>query len=143
MDAASAVMLGRRLRPTLHKYGPYTLAFLLGYAIKSLDNPSGDHISHNREQLPSLEKELPSSSLIVLVMTAPANSEVRDVIRNTWLSVSQKEHSFKALFVVGKTDLNSTEMREFSSDQHRERTSFYCLHFLSSDSVEKRKWEKN
>ena len=32
---------------------------------------------------------------------------------------------------------------QFSSDQHRERTSFYCLLFLSSDSVEKWKWEMN
>ena len=119
MDASFAVMLGRRLKPTLHKYGPYTLAFLLGYALKSLDTPSEHHISPNREQLPSLEKEVPSSSLIVLVMSAPANSEVRDVIRNTWLSVSKKEHSFEALFVVGKTDLDSTQMHEIELEKNR------------------------
>ena len=112
-------MLGRRLKPTLLKYGPYTLAFLLGYAIKSLDAPSEKHIPPNSGQHPSLEEELPSLSLIVLVMSAPANSEVRDVIRNTWLSLPKEEHSFEALFVLGKTNLNSTEMREMEIEKNR------------------------
>ena len=112
-------MLGRRLYPTLHKYAPYTLAFLLGYALKCLDTPRGDPVSPNSEQLPSLEKELSSSSLMILIMSAPANSDVRDVIRNTWLSVPKKDNSFKALFVLGKTDLNSTELGEIEKEKKR------------------------
>ena len=109
-------MLGRRLPSTIHKYGPYTLAFLLGYAIKCLDSPREQQAS------PTLEKELPpvlgrSSSLLVLIMSAPANSEVRDVIRNTWLSVPKKDHNF--LFVLGNTRLNSTQVREMETENKR------------------------
>ena len=115
-DAGLFTMLGRRLPSTIHKYGPYTLAFLLGYAIKCLDSPREQQAS------PTLEKELPpvlgrSSSLLVLIMSAPANSEVRDVIRNTWLSVPKKDHNF--LFVLGNTRLNSTQVREMETENKR------------------------
>jgi len=117
VDAGFVVMIGRRLFPTLHKYGPYTLAFLLGYALKCLDTPSEhhNHISPNSDQL----QLPPSSSLMVLVMSAPANSEVRDVIRKTWLSVPKKDHSFEALFVLGKSDLNSTELQKIEIEKKR------------------------
>ena len=54
--------------------------------------------------------------LLILIMTAPANSKVRDVIRKTWLSISKKKHSFRALFVMGNADLDLTEAREMETE---------------------------
>ena len=109
-------MVVRRLPTSIRKYGPYTLTFLLGYALRSLDIPSEQPLSP-QETLHSLEVEPDRSfSLIVLILTAPANSEVRDVIRSTWLSVSKKKHSFQAFFVLGKTNLNLTEVRELETE---------------------------
>ena len=78
--------------------------------------PSGQPLSP-QENLHTLEVEpVRSFSLILLILTAPANSEVRDVIRSTWLSVSKKKHSFQAFFVLGKTNLNLTEVRELETE---------------------------
>ena len=45
--------------------------------------------------------------------------QVRDVIRNTWLSVSKKNHNFKALFVLGNRNLNSKEEYEIATEKSR------------------------
>ena len=45
--------------------------------------------------------------------------QVRDVIRNTWLSVSKKNHNFKALFVMGNRNLNSKEEYEIATEKSR------------------------
>ena len=44
---------------------------------------------------------------------------MRDVIRNTWLSVSKKNHNFKALFVMGNRNLNSKEEYEIATEKSR------------------------
>ena len=45
--------------------------------------------------------------------------QVRDVIRNTWLSVSKENHNFKALFVLGNRNLNSKEEYEIATEKSR------------------------
>jgi len=115
-QAHAAAMLGRRLPLPLRKYGPFALAFVLGYLLKCLDTPT--------EYPTGLENDLPlfvgpSLSLLVLVISTPGNSAVRDVIRNTWLSVSKKNHNFKALFVMGNRNLNSKEEYEIATEKSR------------------------
>ena len=44
---------------------------------------------------------------------------MRDVIRNTWLSVSKENHNFKALFVMGNKNLNSKEEYEIAAEKSR------------------------
>ena len=41
------------------------------------------------------------------------------MIRNTWLSVSKKNHNFKALFVMGNRNLNSKEEYEIATEKSR------------------------
>ena len=41
------------------------------------------------------------------------------MIRNTWLSVSKKNHNFKALFVMGNRNLNSKEEYEIAAEKSR------------------------
>ena len=41
------------------------------------------------------------------------------MIRNTWLSVSKKNHNFKALFVIGNRNLNSKEEYEIGTEKSR------------------------
>ena len=90
---------------SLCKYGQCVLAFLLGYALKSFNIQSEKSFPRGGQQLANMEVELETvPCLLILIMTAPANSKVRDVIRKTWLSVSQKKHSFRALFVMGNAD---------------------------------------
>ena len=71
-------MLGRSLPRNLKRAAPLLLSFLLGYLLKCLDSPP--------EQLSGLEQDLPlfvgpSLTLLVLVISSPGNSAVRDVIR--------------------------------------------------------------
>ena len=81
-------MLGRAIPRSLKRFAPLFGAFVLGYILKCLDSP--------QEQLSGLENDLPlfsgpSLSLLVLVISSPGNSAVRETIRNTWLSVSKKK----------------------------------------------------
>ena len=39
--------------------------------------------------------------------------------RNTWLSVSKKNHNYKALFVLGGRNLNSKEEYEIAQEKSR------------------------
>jgi hypothetical protein len=115
-DVGLVAMLGRRLPLPLRKYGPYAVAFLFGYILKCLDTPT-EHLSGLENDLPLFVG--PSFSLLVLVISSPGNSAVRDVIRNTWLSVSKKNHNFKALFVIGNRNLNSKEEYEIATEKSR------------------------
>lgn len=88
-------MLGRGVPRPVRRFGPLALAFFAGYLLKLLDTP--------REHLSVLENDLPlfvgpSLSLLVLVVSSPSNSLVRDTIRNTWLSVSKKPQVSFAVF---------------------------------------------
>lgn len=107
-------MLGRNLPRLVRKIAPFFIAFVLGYFLKCLDS--------HEEQFSGLENELPlfvgpSFSLLVLVISSPGNTAIRNVIRNTWLSVSQKNHNFKALFVLGSKNLNSKAEYEISQEK--------------------------
>jgi len=107
-------MVARNLPRLLRKFGPLFIAFVLGYILKCLDSPE--------EQLSGLENDLPlfmgpSFSLLILVISSPGNSAIRKVIRDTWLSVSKKNHNFKALFVLGSRNLNSKDEYEISQEK--------------------------
>lgn len=109
------MLLGRNLPRLAKKVVPFFIAFVLGYMLKCLDTPP--------EQLSGLENDLPlflgpSFSLLVLVISSPGNTAIRNVIRNTWLSVSQKNHNFKALFVLGNRNLNSKDEYEISMEKN-------------------------
>jgi len=109
-------MLGRGVPRPVRRFGPLALAFLAGYLLKYLDSPR-DHPSGLENDLPLFVG--PSLSLLVLVVSSPSNSLVRDTIRNTWLSVSKKNHNFKALFVLGSRNLNSKEEYEIAQEKSR------------------------
>jgi len=109
-------MLGRAIPRSLKRFAPLFGAFVLGYILKCLDSP--------QEQLSGLENDLPlfsgpSLSLLVLVISSPGNSAVRETIRNTWLSVSKKNHNFKAYFVMGNRNLNSKEEYDIALEKGR------------------------
>jgi hypothetical protein len=109
-------VLGRNIPRHVKRFGPLFAAFVLGYLLKCLDGP--------QEQLSGLENELPlfagpSLSLLVLVISSPGNAAVRDAIRNTWLSVSKKNHNFKAMFVLGSRNLNSKDEYDISLEKSR------------------------
>merc|ERR1712192_87042 len=90
-------MLGRRLPLPLRKYGPYAIAFLFGYILKCLDTPT-EHLSGLENDLPLFVG--PSLSLLVLVISTPGNSAVRDVIRNTWLGVCNRNLNSKEEYEI-------------------------------------------
>ena len=53
----------------------------------------------------------PSVTLLVLVLSSPGNNQLRDSIRNTWLSVSKKNHNYQSYFVVGDRGLNTKQVK--------------------------------
>lgn len=100
----------------LRKFGPLVISFLLGYILSWLEAPK-EHLSGLENDLPLFVG--PSLSLLVLVISSPANSQIRETIRNTWLSVSKKNHNFKALFVMGNRNLNSKEEYDIAKEKQR------------------------
>lgn len=72
----------------------------------------------------SLENELPlftgpSVTLLVLVLSSPGNLDVRNTIRQTWLSVSKKNHNYQAFFVVGDRGLNNKQVYDLAGEKSR------------------------
>lgn len=67
------------------------------------------------------EKKLvnkPSFRLIVLVITAPGNSERRDTIRKTWLS-EKPVSEVKCLFSIGLKNINQDEIDTLKSENKK------------------------
>ena len=61
----------------------------------------------------------PSSTLLVLVISSPSNNLLRNTIRDTWLSVSKKNHNFQAYFVIGERSLNSKQIYDLSQEKSK------------------------
>ena len=61
----------------------------------------------------------PSVSLLILVLSSPGNVDVRNTIRQTWLSVSKKNHNYQAFFVVGDRGLNNKQVYDLAGEKSR------------------------
>lgn len=110
-------MLGRKTPRLMKQFAPPVIGFILGYIWRSLD------VAPQQEES-SLENELPlftgpSASLLVLVLSSPGNVELRNTIRQTWLSVSKKNHNYQAFFVVGDRGLNSKQVYDLAGEKSR------------------------
>jgi len=95
---------------------PPLLGFLLGYMWRILDSP----VQVNT----TLENDLPlftgpSSTLLVLIISSPSNNLLRNTIRDTWLSVSKKNHNFQAYFVIGERSLNTKQIYDLSQEKFK------------------------
>lgn len=55
--------------------------------------------------------------LVILIISAPANFDLRDTLRSTWLKLGSKEKGTKHLFVVGTQDLTPTIARRIDQEQ--------------------------
>ena len=58
-------------------------------------------------------------SLLILVLSSPGNVDVRNTIRQTWLSVSKKNHNYQAFFVVGDRGLNNKQVYDLAGEKSR------------------------
>ena len=58
-------------------------------------------------------------SLLILILSSPGNNALRDTIRDTWLSVSKKNHNFQAYFVVGDRGLNTKQVYDLAQEKSR------------------------
>ena len=58
-------------------------------------------------------------SLLILVLSSPGNTQLRDTIRQTWLSVSKKNHNYQAYFVVGDRGLNTKQVYDLAQEKSR------------------------
>jgi len=111
-------LIGRNIPRLLKQFIPLIISFLLGYIIRSF---SEDSLPSTTE---TIENDFPlftgpSSTLLVLVISSPGNTELRNTIRETWLSVSKKNHNFKAFFVIGERSLNSKQIYDLSQEKFR------------------------
>lgn len=61
----------------------------------------------------------PSVSLLILILSSPGNNQLRDTIRQTWLSVSKKNHNFQSFFVVGDRGLNTKQVYDLAQEKSR------------------------
>ena len=61
----------------------------------------------------------PSVSLLVLVLSSPGNNQLRSTIRQTWLSLSKKNHNFQSYFVVGDRGLNTKQVYDLAQEKSR------------------------
>lgn len=109
--------LVRNMPRLLKQFVPPLIGFLLGYIWRYLDTPPQTPISTLENDLPLFTG--PSSTLLVLIISSPSNSLLRDTIRDTWLSVSKKNHNFKAYFVIGERSLNSKQIYDLSQEKFR------------------------
>lgn len=109
-------MLGRNAPRLLKQIVPPLLAFILGYCWA---------LAGSEEQTQTeLENELPlftgpSVSLLILILSSPGNNQLRDTIRQTWLSVSKKNHNFQSFFVVGDRGLNTKQVYDLAQEKSR------------------------
>uniref|UniRef100_A0AC34GL64 Hexosyltransferase n=1 Tax=Panagrolaimus sp. ES5 TaxID=591445 RepID=A0AC34GL64_9BILA len=70
---------------------------------------------------------LPKTFLLIVIMSSPSDSDIRDTIRNTWLKLSAKGPShFRWIFPIGISKLDETTM----SGLRMEQTQFEDLAFL-------------
>jgi len=111
------MVLVRNMPRLVKQFVPPIIGFILGYMLRYLESPSVT-------QQPALENDLPlftgpSSTLLILIISSPSNTLVRTTIRDTWLSVSKKNHNFKAYFVIGERGLNSKQIYDLSQEKFR------------------------
>jgi len=111
-------MIPRNLAKVVKRFLPYVISFLLGILLSWNINYS------EKEDSTSIGNDLPlfqeaSVTLLVLVISSPGNSELRSVIRDTWLSISKKNHKFKSYFVIGDKDVNSKQVYDLSLEKSR------------------------
>ena len=55
----------------------------------------------------------------MLILSSPGNLQLRNTIRQTWLSVSKKNHNYQAFFVVGDRGLNSKQVYDLAGEKSR------------------------
>eukprot|EP00092_Neocalanus_flemingeri_P087060 GFUD01109798.1.p1 GENE.GFUD01109798.1~~GFUD01109798.1.p1 ORF type:complete len:324 (+),score=72.69 GFUD01109798.1:85-1056(+) len=111
------MLLVRNMPRLLKQFVPPLIGFLLGYMWRVLDSSPLETTSNLENDLPLFTG--PSSTLLVLVISSPSNSLLRNTIRETWLSVSKKNHNFKAFFVIGERSLNSKQVYDLSQEKVR------------------------
>ena len=128
-------MLGRNGLRLIKQFAPPVLGFILGYIWCSFQTPSQleeTGVENVRRMLFNefpcyiqlLLQDLPlfsgpSVSLLILVLSSPGNNALRDTIRQTWLSVSKKNHNFQAYFVVGDRGLNTKQVYDLATEKSR------------------------
>lgn len=60
-----------------------------------------------------------SSFLVVLILSAPSNTQQRDAIRQTWLNAPRESYDVVHYFSLGAGDLESDEYMTLQSEQNR------------------------
>jgi len=101
----------------MKQFLPPILGFLVGYFYKSFDSTSAIEETGLENELPLFTG--PSVTLLVLVLSSPGNNQLRDAIRNTWLSVSKKNHNYQSYFVVGDRGLNTKQVYDLAQEKSR------------------------
>jgi len=110
------MVMSRNLPRILKQFVPPLVGFILGYSLRHFEDSTVTSVSSLENDLPLFTG--PSSTLLVLVISSPSNNNLRDVIRQTWLSVSKKNHNFKAYFVIGERNLNSKQIYDLSQEKN-------------------------
>jgi len=110
-------MLVRNVPRLMKQFLPPILGFLVGYFYKSFDSTSAIEETGLENELPLFTG--PSVTLLVLVLSSPGNNQLRDAIRNTWLSVSKKNHNYQSYFVVGDRGLNTKQVYDLAQEKSR------------------------
>jgi len=126
-------MIPRNLAKVVKRFLPCVVSFLIGIILTlSINSPETDYSTSIGNDLPLFQE--PSVTLLVLVISSPGNSELRNVIRETWLSISKKNHKFKSYFVIGDKDVNSKQVYDLSLEKSR-YGDLMTLHLLDSYST--------
>lgn len=127
------MLLVRNMPRLLKQFVPPILGFLFGYLLRYLDT-SPPQLTSSLENImltlrnshQSFDILISGSSfihwpltLLVLIISSPSNSLLRNTIRETWLSVSKKNHNFKAFFVIGERSLNTKQIYDLSQEKFR------------------------
>merc|ERR1719410_1680334 len=111
------MVMSRNLPRILKQFVPPLVGFILGYSLRHFEDSTVNSVSSLENDFPLFTG--PSSTLLVLVISSPGNTELRNTIRETWLSVSKKNHNFKAFFVIGERSLNSKQIYDLSQEKFR------------------------
>jgi len=110
-------MLGRNWPRLMKQFVPPVLGFILGYCWRTYESPSQLEETGLENNLPLFTG--PSVSLLVLVLSSPGNNQLRSTIRQTWLSLSKKNHNFQSYFVVGDRGLNTKQVYDLAQEKSR------------------------
>ena len=145
--ARYVTMLGRKTPRLMKQFAPPVIGFILGYIWRCLDVAPQQEESSLENVSPTFYNNLrscssdklfscynvnlidvlqelplftgPSVSLLILVLSSPSNVDVRNTIRQTWLSVSKKNHNYQAFFVVGDRGLNNKQVYDLAGEKSR------------------------